>query len=314
MDQHVNQLDRDSALSAPDARSEITLAVVTRNRSNEFAEFLLSGLLEVLAAGFHVVVVDQGDDDRTKRVVETLPGGVTYVRGGHGLAAGRNQALAFVGTQFVAFTDDDIVVTAGWLTSLAAILWKDRRIGAVCGRGRWTTGELMPGAPEDQYVYPTSPYRLGSGYNMAFRREALSATGPFDINFGPGARFGSADDIEMLYRLLREGWSVTCSDRPVVIHPEWRGRPAELWRQFRYGVGVGALAGKYRAKGDPYIMLYLRGRITRQTERLRGALRDRILSLIFIRAAFLIGLPIGLAWAYLGETTKNTRRQVYAGR
>ena len=57
------------------------------------------------------------------------------------------------------------------------------------------------------------------GAGMAVRREVLLEVGGFDELFGPGARFMSADDVDVAVRVLLRGWHVyTTGDRRVVHH------------------------------------------------------------------------------------------------
>jgi GT2 family glycosyltransferase len=114
------------------------------------------------------------------------------------------------------------------------------------------TGQTVLGTAERSGVYrwPTSPFGLGAGLNMALRREALTAAGLFDEELGAGARFPSAEDTDMLYRVLRAGWSVACSTEAVVTHHDWRSRRELLRLHYRYGIGVGAQTAKHATAGD----------------------------------------------------------------
>ena len=54
---------------------------------------------------------------------------------------------------------------------------------------------------------------------MAVRRDVMLELGGFDELFGPGARFMSADDVDVAVRVLLRGWHVyTTGDRRVVHH------------------------------------------------------------------------------------------------
>ena len=85
---------------------------------------------------------------------------------------------------------------------------------------------------------------------MALRREALIAAGHFDEELGAGARFPAAEDTDMLYRVMRAGWSVACCDDVIVTHHDWRRRRELLRLHYRYGVGVGAQTAKHVTAGD----------------------------------------------------------------
>jgi cellulose synthase/poly-beta-1,6-N-acetylglucosamine synthase-like glycosyltransferase len=100
------------------------------------------------------------------------------------------------------------------------------------------------------YRWPASPFGLGSGFNLAFRREALRSAGDFDASLGSGAPFRSAEDTDILYRVLRTGWEVLCSDRVTVTHYDWRSVREEILVHRDYGLGAGAFTAKHVQAGD----------------------------------------------------------------
>jgi GT2 family glycosyltransferase len=269
-----------------------TLAVVTRDR----ADILQRCLLPTLAAGVAghpVLIVDQSNDEQTAQLVDGLPG-VTYLRSGPGLSVGRNAAVAATTTELIAFTDDDVSLPAGWLDKIVALFAQHPDAGAVCGRATVTsTGMLAPGVDAAVVRWPANPFGLGSGFNMAFRRAALADAGTFDEELGAGARYRSAEDSDMLYRVMRSGWSIVCSDEITVVHDDWRGRREELALHFGYGLGAGAqTAGHVRAGDRIAGRLALReaGRHLVTAARAAAMLRLRVLPLQW---AFLAGLATG---------------------
>jgi GT2 family glycosyltransferase len=228
----------------------ICLAVVTRDRAPLLERCLLPALGPIAAEGFDVLVVDQSADDATKRLVATVPG-VRYTTSGPGLSCGRNVAVAETTAPLIAFTDDDVTVPSRWLESMAAALDAAPDIGVVCGRAIDSRGVLLQGTAAGLYRWPTVPFGLGSGFNIAFRREALAAAGAFDEDLGAGARFRAGEDTDMLYRLLRAGWAVSCVDHVTVVHDSWRTTREEFRVHYAYGLGAGAQTAKHVMAGDP---------------------------------------------------------------
>ncbi len=270
-----------------------TLAVVTRDRADILQRCLLPTLAAGVAGGHPVLIVDQSNDEQTAQLVDGLPG-VTYLRSGPGLSVGRNAAVAATTTELIAFTDDDVSLPAGWLDKIVALFAQHPDAGAVCGRATVTsTGMLAPGVDAAVVRWPANPFGLGSGFNMAFRRAALADAGTFDEELGAGARYRSAEDSDMLYRVMRSGWSIVCSDEITVVHDDWRGRREELALHFGYGLGAGAqTAGHVRAGDRIAGRLALReaGRHLVTAARAVAMLRLRVLPLQW---AFLAGLATG---------------------
>ena len=234
----------------PSANQRICLAVVTRDRAPLLQRCLLPALAPIAADGFDVLVVDQSAGDDTERLVASVAG-LRYTRSGPGLSCGRNVAVAETTAPLIAFTDDDVTIPPRWLESLAASLEARPDVGAVCGRAVDSRGVLLQGTAAGIYRWPTVPFGLGSGFNIAFRREALMAAGPFDEELGAGARFRAGEDTDMLYRLLRAGWAVSCVDDVTVVHDSWRGVREELRVHYAYGLGAGAQTAKHVLSGDP---------------------------------------------------------------
>lgn len=226
----------------------IALAVVTRDRA-ELLERLLPSLLAQAPDADEIVVVDQSGGNGTRELIAGAAG-VRYLRSPPGLSRGRNVAIAETSAPLLAFTDDDVILPDGWLARLGALFEPHRDAGAVCGRAAAADGMLLPGARAGVYRWPTHPFRLGSGFNIAFRRAALDEVGPFDEELGAGARYRAGEDTEMLYRLLRADWSVVCSDEIGIVHDDRRSRRAETALHYRYGVGAGAQTAKHVAAGD----------------------------------------------------------------
>jgi len=271
----------------------IALAVVTRDRPESFARFALPGLREAAAAGHEVVVVDQSTGRETEAFVQQLPG-ARLVRSGPGLARGRNVAVRETAAPMIAFTDDDVALGSEWLDGIARAFAEADRVGAVCGRAVTPDGALLPGSKSGVYEWPTSPFELGSGFNFAFRREALDDVGPFDEELGAGARFAAGEDTDMLYRVLRAGWRVVCSDEITVVHHDLRPRREAVRLHYGYGLGAGAQTAKHLAHGDRAAVGIAgrhAGRHLLTLARAAVTLRPRLAGL---QAAYLAGMAAGL--------------------
>jgi hypothetical protein len=272
----------------------ITLAVVTRDRPGALAQFLLQGLNEVAGAGFPVVVVDQSNGPKTAALVEQIPR-ARYLRSAPGLARGRNVAVRGITTPLLAFTDDDVTLPGGWLDRILEVFECVPDAGAVCGRALTPEGVLLPGSAEGTYRWPVRPFGLGSGFNIAFRREALESVGPFDEELGAGARFRAGEDTDMLYRLLRAGYSVVCSDEISVVHHDERRGRQELRLHYGYGLGAGAQTVKHLAEGDRAALRLLAAHAGRHLVTLGRAAVTVRPSLAGLQVAYLAGVVAGLA-------------------
>ena len=277
--------------------SEITLAISTRDRPQLVAQFVVPALPELTRAGFPVVVVDQSESAETESLLTGKPG-VTLLRSRPGLSRAHNVAIASTSTPLIAFSDDDVELTPAWLQGIVEAFGRSPEIGAVCGRVADRHGQILPGVENGLYRWPTNPIGLGTGCNIAFRRAALTEAGPFDEELGVGAVYHSGEETDMLYRVMRAGWAVACSDDITVVHHEWRSPREELGLHYRYGVGAGAQTAKHVAAGDRTagrIAVREAGRHVATLARGLVTLQPRVARL---QPPFLAGLAVGFARRY----------------
>lgn len=232
----------------------IAVVVSTRDRP-ERLERSLAALSASIAPGDEVVVVDSASaDDRTRRVAEGL--GLRAVRCERpGLSRARNAGVAVCDAPIIAFTDDDCIVDASWIEHVRAVLAEDPALGFVTGRvlaaeaGRVQLSTLDRGEPR-RFEQGANPFGFGHGANMAMRRSALDAAGPFDEELGAGAPLRAGEDKDMFWRILRAGWVGAYVPELVVTHDQWR-RGREAYRvRYGYGVGAGACVVKI-LRADP---------------------------------------------------------------
>jgi glycosyltransferase involved in cell wall biosynthesis len=163
-----------------------------------------------------------------------------------GVSRARNLGAAAAAGEAVAFTDDDCVPDTNWLAALA-------------GAGVAATGRILPLHDERSDLVAVSsrtsterrefrgeardlPWEVGSGGNLLVARDLFERLGGFNEDFGPGARYRAAEDVELLERLLASGARVVYTPDAVVYHQ--RKRPSErLARRIPYGFGMGAAVG-----------------------------------------------------------------------
>lgn len=242
--------------------SDATVLVCSRNRP----EMLRDGLASILAstpAETEVLVVDSASDTDETRLV-TLEAGARYTRAGKGLSVARNAGITTADRPIVVFTDDDCRPTTGWIESLIAP-FADPRVSAVTGRMLdHTTDAHAPYARAERYIEPVSGLDAGHGAVMAFRRDVLLRIGGFDDMMGAGQHLAGAEDLDIFIRLLRAGTHVVHDAHSVVLHANTRVGEAYVELHHGYGLGLGALVGKW-LRLDPLFGLRVGWRLTRRT-------------------------------------------------
>jgi GT2 family glycosyltransferase len=169
-----------------------------------------------------VVVVDDGS--RVPVVCE----GATVVRRetSGGPAAARNDGIARVESEFVAFLDSDCVPPDDWIERLGGH-FDDPRVAAVAPRIRASDGGR-------------SPLDLGAGRNVRYLPSAaLIVRRAAEPWFDPALRYG--EDVDLIWRLEAAGWRFRYEPDVVVLHDE-RDR---IKRRFLYGTSAAPLAARH---------------------------------------------------------------------
>lgn len=217
---------------------QLTVCIVTYERSAFLVRCLES--LAQHAEGAEVIVVDASAVDDGASARAALPG-VAYLHR-PGLAGwmtrSRNEALLHARGEIIAFLDDDVVISEGWMRALLDAFASDRHPDAVAGRTR----NLQPG--EEHYEEPIGRLRAngtltagfaqipygpldvdhGIGANMSFRREMLARLGGFRDDY-PGTAM--REDTDIFLRVKALGGRTIFAPDAVVDHlpaPHVKGR------------------------------------------------------------------------------------------
>ena len=219
-----------------------SIVIPTYCRTKQLAN-LLSSLtgLNYAADRFEVIVVDDGNKVSLEPVVSPFSTDlhITLLKQvNSGPAAARNHGASWAGGHFLAFTDDDCVVDAGWLQALEET-FRETPL-AICG-GR-TLNLLSPN------IYSTASHQLldflhqhyspqmhlGGFYptdNFAVPRVKFLEMGGFD----PNLRFG--EDRDFCFRWALRGYPFRSIPEAVVYHSHPLRLSSFLRLHFCYGGG-----------------------------------------------------------------------------
>ena len=237
-------------------RPPVSVVVCTRNRPDDL-EKCLTALTALSPAPSEILVVDNDPrSGQTRRVTDRHASARYIPEERPGLSAARNTGVLAATGDIVAFTDDDVIVDAGWMGAIREA-FVDRGVTAV-------TGLVLPSELETpaQYAFQTDvlgwgwgyravdfdrtffdatkdvgvpAWRLGAGANMAFRREVFDRVGFFDERLGAGAS-GCSEDSELWYRLFADGHRCRYWPAAVVFHrhrADWDGLRRQMYSYMR---------------------------------------------------------------------------------
>jgi glycosyltransferase involved in cell wall biosynthesis len=247
---------------------KISVVICTRDRHD-----LIGQAIESVSGcdypRFDIHIMDQSTNTLTREITERLAEekrDKCVVHYHHltkaGLSRAYNTGIKVSDGEVIAFTDDDCIVPADWLTRIAEAFENDPEVGLLYGQVL-TPASLYDDAMSGKIIVPELPFKereklargrgfkvFGMGANMAMRRSLAELTGGFDEALGGGGPLRSAQDYDFAYRTFRFGSAVLLE--PAVKADHYGTRLPEQWpvTMQNYGIGDGAFYAKHIRCGD----------------------------------------------------------------
>jgi len=244
----------------------ISIIVVALNEAKTIPQCLDSLLrLDYPYGELEIVVVDGCSTDSTRDIVreyiEKDPRIRLVVEEKKGTSAARNAGFFAARYDFVAYTDADCVVPRQWIRILHDAFVEERqrdpRVAAVGGAAQ--TDEAVSGkfvkALEFTLNSSIGSFRFsttGKSYfkrrevkdiptlNILMDREMVKDVGAFDETLR-----SEAEDAELCYKLVKDGYKLISIPESYVIH-KYRSGPGTWWKNMkRYGRGRMRLMKRY---------------------------------------------------------------------
>ncbi len=242
----------------------VSVIVPTHNRSDQIA-VCLQHLLALDYPQYEIIVVDNAPDtNATQQVVEAIAREaprVRYIREDRpGLPSARNAGTRAAKAEYLAFTDDDVVVDRYWLAELMCGFTVDNDVACATGLILPLELETVPQLWFEQYSgyskgfvqhiydlnehrqsHPLFPYNagsLGSGASMAFKAAILHELGDFD------PVLENSSDIEALFRVIIHGHKLVYQPTALLYHPSHRTYAALCKQIYKYGIWLTGLLTK----------------------------------------------------------------------
>jgi GT2 family glycosyltransferase len=156
----------------------------------------------------------------------------------------------------------------------------------------------------------TLPWSVGSGGNAAARCEWLQRVGAFDERLGAGSPGRSAEDMDLFYRLLREGATVRYDPGAVVYH-ERKDAQGRLATRPAYGFGMGTFCALALRRSDPFAVWILTRWCYDRVRALAGACLRRRWRRAHEEWLMLRGVIAGVGHG-IGETTTFDQQDAVA--
>lgn len=202
---------------------KFSLIVATCGRSAELRRLLESIVLQAYP-DLEVIVVDQNEDDRVVRVVDSFRDRLEIIRheSEPGATRARNVGLAAASGEIIAFPDDDCWYSTNVLVRVAEFLAANDEQDGIIGHTVDADGRTtLPWNESAGALSPAMSWRRAVTYVYFLKRDAVRAVGLFDESLGPGAGtpWGAGDDNDFMLRALKTGARVYFDPSLTVHHP-----------------------------------------------------------------------------------------------
>lgn len=258
---------------------QISVIVPTHNRKDLLLRLLDSLLQQNLPLeAYEIIVVCDGVTDGSSEAVASLCRRHPCLRRveheQRGPAAARNAGAKVANGRYLAFTDDDCVVTREWLKELVHTLDRFEVVGV---EGRTVTiGSLC--TPLTHQMESEGRAFVAPTCNVAYRRDAFEEIGGFDERFP----FAHNEDADLAWRIEALG-PIRYAPAALVIHPP---RPESfkkmaLWVrgfecEFLLCAKNPSAYRKYRSR-SPWVTIYWKVLVDSNFQRAKAAIKDTLL-------------------------------------
>lgn len=168
---------------------------------------------------YEIIVVSDGSSDRTTAVAQSSGTDQVIAIAHSGPAAARNAGIAVARGGIILFTDTDCQPAADWIECMCEP-FQDPQVDGVKGvyytRQRSLVARFVQLEYEDKYDRMAGQERIDfvDTYSAAYRRRVFEQNQGFDPYF-PRA---SGEDIELSYRLARQGHKLVFAPKAAVFH------------------------------------------------------------------------------------------------
>ncbi len=240
----------------------------------DFTRLAVESIRAVTRYPHEIIVVDNGSDEPTLRVLESLAAdhGVRVVLNGRnlGFGGGMNVGMAHARGDVVVILNNDVIVTEGWLEDMIGALETRRTVGCTAPRSNVVASEQVLAVPykDDVAMHRFAAERRRAlhgrgyvahrvvGFCLCLDRAVIDEIGGFDPRYG----LGNFEDDDLAVRIRAAGWGIfVCDD--VFIHHfgsvsfkanalDHRAHMERNWRAFseKWGLAHAPMGTPYDAR------------------------------------------------------------------
>ena len=206
----------------------ISVVVATFHRTDYLAK-CLKAILGNSYNNYEIIIVDQGIDNKTKKLVDEQfinNGKIKYIHTDTiGLSHARNIGCENAKGEIIAFIDDDAVAAKGWLRAYANAFTEIKPTPGIVGGKLLPQWEIpFPSWYPEERIYLLAIYDIGDepreypeghlppGANFAITRYVIEKIGGFDRRLGFDEKRNNpliaGEDSLLAHKAMEEGYSL----------------------------------------------------------------------------------------------------------
>jgi glycosyltransferase involved in cell wall biosynthesis len=228
----------------PMQRYKFSLVMATLGRSEEIVLFLDS-LLSQTYSNFELIIVDQNNDNRVANIYGKYKNkiAITHIKSKQkGLSLNRNIGLSCISGDIIAFPDDDCIYDSGTLEKVNNFFNEnpDYSFYTCNTKDKAFNASILNTAKTDSDISPFNVMNVGISFTIFAKTTAFCAF-RFDQQLGVGTPFGSGEESDLLFFLLKNKNKGRYHAGHFIYHPA-KAETAE--KAFLYGKGFGAVYKK----------------------------------------------------------------------
>lgn len=222
---------------------KVSMIVATLNREAELLKLLESiENLDYDKSKIEVIIVNQGDNSLREKIFKFKNLNLKYYKTNIlGLSKNRNFGLNKATGQIICFPDDDCEFKKETLKEVVNIFQKNKNLNVILGKIVDEKGNncIRNWGKEKEKITKYNFYRKTTSITMFLKNEKYY----FDEELGVGEKFGSCEDSDYIFRLLKLNKNIEYRPEVILYHPNPKGK-VSLNKAYSYGMGFGAFCKK----------------------------------------------------------------------
>ncbi|WP_330111442.1 glycosyltransferase family 2 protein [Cetobacterium somerae] len=224
---------------------KISLIIATINRVQEVKELLDSVMNSNYEKNkIEIIVVDQNiEKDLTEIIAKYTFLNIKHIKSSEkGLSKNRNIGIEVSTGEIICFPDDDCKFLNDTIFNVIEEFKKNMKLEILMGRIIDENGkDCIRKWPKKECKITKRNFYLRNSSITMFKRNTKKEY--YDEEFGVGSKYGSCEDADFLFRMLKKKSLIEYNPDIVMFHPSFKGKiTAEKAK--KYGEGFGSFCRK----------------------------------------------------------------------